>query len=106
LPAAAREARPFIAEKSFVNDVAEIDGVAAAVVVEVVELAVDELVDELLELPHAASANTTAAAAPTGATRVLRKCIWSLSFCRRAEWACTRHPSRLIGDRRKLAPVP
>jgi hypothetical protein len=62
-----------MAEKSLVNDVAEMLGVAAADVV----LDADDVlvVDELDELPHAASPRTASTARAAIATLLLSNCI-------------------------------
>jgi hypothetical protein len=59
-----------MAEKSLVNDVAEMLGVEL-----VDELVGVELVDDLFELPHAAIVTAAATPITTSATRLLSKCM-------------------------------
>jgi hypothetical protein len=73
LPAAASEVNAFIAEKSLVNDVAEMLGVPADDVVPAAP--VDALVDELDELPHAASVTAPSATRTAIAALLLSKCM-------------------------------
>jgi hypothetical protein len=104
LPAETNEASDFIAEKSFVNDVAEIDGVGVLDEVELLDALLDDELDDELELPHAATTMAAVTATTMRAALLLSTCIFIPLLLRRAASAvraCTVRVARFFGDHRQ-----